>query len=84
MPLEVGRQYRISWDQVGDSLEEVFQTVVLSKRYFSHSVRDIVEITDFKFYLLKYLGSRRIILILFPYFSNRRTKLISMIKERFQ
>jgi GT2 family glycosyltransferase len=73
-----------SWDQVGDSLEEVFQTVVLSKRYFSHSVRDIVEITDFKFYLLKYLGSRRIILILFPYFSNRRTKLISMIKERFQ
>lgn len=78
----VGKNF--SWDQVSNSLEEVFRKVVLSKRYSSHSVRNYGEIIDFKFYLLKYLGSLRIVLILFPYFSNRRTRLASMIKQGLQ
>ena len=79
---KVGR--RFSWDQVGKSLDKVFHKVVLSKRHASNSPGISFAVDSFNFYFLKYLGSRKIVLIFFPYFSNRRIKLVSLIKKRLQ
>jgi glycosyltransferase involved in cell wall biosynthesis len=78
---EIGKKF--SWNQIGDSLDDVFHKVVLTRRFSSNSDGNFSQIADLRFYILKYLGSRKVILLIFPIFSKRRSKLVSVIKKKF-
>jgi GT2 family glycosyltransferase len=75
---------KLTWHQVGDSLTIVFESVILSKRYLRNLSTNFDTSIDLKFHFFKYLGSRKIVLLFFPLFSYRRTRLVSIVKKRYQ
>jgi GT2 family glycosyltransferase len=77
----VGDKY--TWDKVGASLSDAFQSVILSKRFSSNSGGNSPTNLDIRLYFLKYFASRKLVTIFFPFFSKRRNKLISVTKKIF-
>jgi GT2 family glycosyltransferase/glycosyltransferase involved in cell wall biosynthesis len=71
-----------TWEQVAITLHTVLQNTILSRR-LTRVVKPNPEIEfEEKFNFLTFVGSQRLVLILFPHFSNRRNKLIAFVKKR--
>jgi len=77
----VGEEY--SWKRVTEKLDNVFRGLILKERYFqSGSVGNsisIVSLLDF----IRYLGTRKAALVLFPPFSKRRNFGIQILRKIF-
>lgn len=79
---EIGEDF--TWAKVGIALEEIFEDVIQSRRAFRYYELD--KSTSFifsKVNLLKYVGSRKLVLSVFPYFSKRRENLIALVYKLF-
>jgi GT2 family glycosyltransferase len=79
---EVGK--KLTWNHVGNSLTFVFENVILTKRYLRDLSPSMDTRIDLKFHFLKNLGSRKIVIYFFPFSSYRRTRLVAILKKRFQ
>jgi GT2 family glycosyltransferase len=71
-----------TWEKVGVALGEVFENVIRVKRFDQEFLSKMPANPDFSLMFIKFIGSRKLILRLFPYSSNRREKLIEVVKRR--
>jgi glycosyltransferase involved in cell wall biosynthesis len=77
----VGEEY--SWKRVTEKLDNVFRGLILKERYFQSGSAgnsiSIVSLLDF----IRYLGTRKVALVLFPPFSKRRNFGIQILRKIF-
>ena len=79
---EIGEDF--TWAKVGIALEEIFENVIQSRRAFRYyEVGKSTSHSFSKVELLKYVGSRKLMLGFFPYFSKRRDNLIALVYKLF-